>query len=157
MEQWRKCGLITQSFMYSLLNEGVWSLYKISMLWTQLDCIRIVVNQLLLPFSSVKLWSCQVSILNQFSVSTLKWLLVPIMDYEQVTCVLGKLLHIFTLINISLTNSYLLSYLINQEINCYDIHSTSQIELLLVILFHLNVMCPVPLLNVTSWNRGISF
>ena len=66
------------------------------------------------------------------------------------TCVLGKLLHIFTLINISLTNSYLLSYLINQEINCYDIHSTSQIELLLVILFHLNVMCPVPLLNVTS-------
>jgi len=32
MEHWRKCGLITQSFMYSLLNEGVWSLYKISML-----------------------------------------------------------------------------------------------------------------------------
>ena len=31
IEQWEKCGLISRAFLNSLLNEGVWSLYKMSM------------------------------------------------------------------------------------------------------------------------------
>lgn len=31
LEQWEKCGLISRAFLNSLLNEGVWSLYKTSM------------------------------------------------------------------------------------------------------------------------------
>jgi hypothetical protein len=31
LEQWEKCGLISHAFLNSLLSEGVWSLYKMSM------------------------------------------------------------------------------------------------------------------------------
>lgn len=32
LEQWQKLGLITKTFMNTLLNEGVWSLYRMSIL-----------------------------------------------------------------------------------------------------------------------------